>query len=285
MSDKELAILASLNEVEGLRGKLLSQLYQYFGNFERIWAGADRLENIGVGREVAGKVRAHRRARVEESICARYAEMGVYMVPFDSKYYPIQLRNFSGMPMLLYVKGDRKLLEAFWVAVVGSRRVSAMGGEKVNRVVTRMQMLNRVQHDGGVGVVSGLAAGIDSLAQAEALRSGLQVAAVLAHGLDMVYPEMNSKLCEEILRRGGVVVSEHPLGVKPKPEYFLARNRLVVGMSQAVIVVEGRKRSGTEASANLAAEMGVEVWAVPGSELTDELIAEGAAEIAVNPRG
>jgi len=142
-----------------------------------------------------------------------------------------------------------------------------------------MQMLNRVQHDGGVGVVSGLAAGIDSLAQAEALRSGLQVAAVLAHGLDMVYPAQNQALLEGIVKSGGVVVSEHPLGVKPRPEYFLARNRMVVGLSQVLIVVEGRKRSGTEASANLAAEMGVEVWAVPGSELTDELIEEGVTEL------
>lgn len=280
MSDKELGILASLNEVNGLRGRLLTQLYQYFGSFGKIWDGVERLKDIGVSAEIAGMVRVVKQQRMDETICERYTENGVSMVPFWSEYYPKILRNFSGMPLLLYVKGDRKILQDDWVAVVGSRRVSAKGKEKVDMVMNRMQVRCSPDDD-RMGIISGLAVGVDCMAQRCALERGLKVAAVLAHGLDTVYPEANRGLLEEILRLGGVVISEHPLGVRPQPEYFLARNRLVVGLSRAVIIVEGRKRSGTEASANLAAEMGVDVWAVPGSELTDELIKEGAEALLV----
>ena len=120
--------------------------------------------------------------------------------------------------------------------------------------------------------------GIDTVAQQTALREGGRTIAVLGSGLDIIYPFENKVLAEEISKHGALV-SPYPNGTKPLPKNFLARNRIIVELSQAVLVIEGKRRSGTLSTASWAGDAGVDVFAIPGSEATDWLINEGANSV------
>lgn len=133
----------------------------------------------------------------------------------------------------------------------------------------------------GVTIVSGLARGIDTIAHKGALAAGGRTIAVLGSGLDVIYPPENKKLAEEI-SKNGAVVSEFENDTKPYPANFLQRNRLIAKLAKAVLVIEGKRRSGTLSTASWAANLGVEVFAIPGSEATDWLIGQGVS-IAKRP--
>lgn len=155
------------------------------------------------------------------------------------------------------------------VAIVGTRMPTTKG--------------KKLAHDfayflagNGITIVSGLARGIDTEAHKATLDAGGRTIAVIGSGLDVIYPPENKKLADEI-SKSGAVVSEFPNGTKPLAKNFLARNRLIAKLSKAVLVIEGKKRSGTLSTASHAANLGVEVFAIPGSEATDWLIENGAS--------
>lgn len=157
------------------------------------------------------------------------------------------------------------------MAVVGTRMPSQRGKKITEEFVKEL-----VRH--GITIVSGLARGIDTVAHQTALRCGGRTIAVLGSGLDIIYPPENKKLAEEIAQHGAVV-SGFPYGMQPKAQNFLARNHLIVKLSQAVLVIEGKRRSGTISTANHAANENCEVFAIPGSEATDWLIEQGAVSV------
>jgi DNA processing protein len=160
------------------------------------------------------------------------------------------------------------------LAVVGSREVTPRG-----RALTRkfVKELTRA----GLTIVSGLARGVDSIAHKTALEEGGRTIAVLGSGLDIIYPPENAKLASEIVKNGALV-SPFPYGTKPYGKNFLARNKVIVSLSKAVLVIEGKRRSGTLSTASHAANEGKEVFVIPGSEATDWLADQGAA-IAKSP--
>ena len=127
----------------------------------------------------------------------------------------------------------------------------------------------------GFTIVSGLARGIDTIAHEEAIRAGGRTIAVLGSGIDVIYPRRNKNLATRIIK-AGAVVSAFPKGTKPLGRNFLARNRIIVNLSKAILVIEGARRSGTLSTASWAANDGKEVFVVPGSEATDWLIEQGA---------
>lgn len=170
--------------------------------------------------------------------------------------------------MDLYLKGKILKKDVKAIAVVGSRLMSPRG-----EALTKKFVKEFVKN--GYTIVSGLARGIDTVAHKTALSEGGRTIAVLGSGLDIIYPFENKALSEEIIR-SGALVSPYPEGTKPFPKNFLARNRIIVKLSQAVLVVEGKRRSGTLSTASWAASEGVDVFAIPGSEATDFLIGEGA---------
>lgn len=133
----------------------------------------------------------------------------------------------------------------------------------------------------GVTIISGLARGIDTVAHKAALASGGRTIAVLGSGIDIIYPPENKELAEEI-KKHGEVISPFPLGTKPLGKNFLARNKVIADMSDAILVIEGKTRSGTISTANWAADANKEVFAIPGSEATDYLI-ENGANVANSP--
>jgi len=171
----------------------------------------------------------------------------------------------------LYVLGQIKELDKRSIAVVGSRDMTERGRKLTEQFV---KALVREK----ITIVSGMARGIDTIAHKTALENGGRTIAVLGSGIDVIYPPENKVLYYKIIKNGAVV-SGFPNGTKPLPQNFLARNQLIVRLSQAVLVIEGKSRSGTISTANHAANEGKDVYAIPGSEATDWLIEQGAISV------
>lgn len=171
----------------------------------------------------------------------------------------------------LFVQGKILKSDAKAIAVVGSRKVTSRGVGLTREFVSALSK-------SGFTIVSGLARGIDSVAHKTALEAGGRTIAVLGCGLDIIYPPENKKLTEEIVKHGALV-SPFPYGTKPYPKNFLARNRIIANFSLAVLVIEGERRSGTLSTASWAANQGIDVFAIPGSEATDWLIEQGAIAV------
>ena len=172
--------------------------------------------------------------------------------------YPPLLRYVSGAPPLLSIVGGQTLALTRTVGIVGARNAST-AGQKMTRLLA--QDLGEARYV----VVSGLARGIDAAAHRASLSTG--TVAVLAGGMNRIYPEENVPLAEEIVAQGGALVSEMPLGWEPRARDFPRRNRLVSGISLGIVVVEAAKRSGSLITARMALEQNREVFAVPGSPL------------------
>lgn len=188
------------------------------------------------------------------------------------------LSNISDCPSELFYKGTLPNKRIKTVAIVGSRKPTAYGRNIANKIANRLAEV-------GIVVISGLALGIDSVAHRGTLeRDGLTIA-VLANGLDMVYPAMHRSLAERIISSGGAIISEYPINTKPLPWQFLARNRIISGLADVIVVVEAAKRSGTLSTASHGINQGKEVFAVPGnitspySEGCNHLIKMGATPL------
>lgn len=188
--------------------------------------------------------------------------------------YPELLRHIPDPPLLLYIKGRRELLDAPMVAVVGSRNASTQGRANA-------EGFSRSLSEAGLCVVSGLALGIDTSAHEGALRGAASTIAVIGTGIDRVYPARNRALAHRIAEEG-CIVSEYALGTPPVAGNFPRRNRIISGMTAGVLVIEAAAQSGSLITAQLAAEQGRDVFALPGSihsalaKGCHQLIREGA---------
>ncbi len=176
---------------------------------------------------------------------------------YGSEPYPFLLRHIYDPPPILYVKGNGQLQTERTMAVVGSRRHTYYGEQ-----VTRALVEDLVNVD--VITVSGLARGIDSIVHKETLSKGGITWAVLGSGLGVIYPRENRELAESICERG-LVMTEFPFNTQPQPFHFPRRNRIISGLSQGCVIIEGDEKSGALITCRLAAEQGREVFAVPGS--------------------
>ena len=205
----------------------------------------------------------------------RLTELGARTVTLGEPDYPTALAAIDDAPPVISLRGKISALNKTGIAIVGARNASA-NGRRVAEVLA-----SELSADPGVTIVSGLARGIDTAAHAGSIVSGGTTIAVVAGGVDIVYPTENEDLYENIIETG-VIVSEMPPGLKPQARHFPRRNRIVSGLSLAVIVVEAAQRSGSLITARLAGEQGRAVLAVPGSPLdprafgANHLIREGA---------
>ncbi|MBA2442152.1 MAG: DNA-protecting protein DprA [Rubrobacter sp.] len=189
-----------------------------------------------------------------EAVLGRLAQTGASAVTLADGGYPERLREMPDPPPALFVRGT--IPEGPAVALVGSRKASVTGIENARE-------LGRALGERGVCVVSGLALGIDAAAHEGALASGGPTAGVLGCGIDVIYPRRNRELFERV-RGSGAVVSEYYLGEQPLPWRFPARNRVISGLSETVVVVEASEKSGALITARHALEAGQDVWSVPG---------------------
>lgn len=196
----------------------------------------------------------------------RLQTFGGRAICYDEPLYPDNLKQLADPPLVLYTIGNPTLLSENSVAIVGSRAATAYG----RRIAFHLgEGLVRC----GLPVVSGMALGIDSQAHLGALSGSGSTIAVLGCGVDVVYPKQNSSLYRRIIEKG-VVVSEYPLRTRPEGFRFPARNRIIAGLSGGVVVVEAAKKSGSLITAQIALDIGREVFAVPGQ--VDSFKSEGA---------
>ena len=243
------------------------QLLERFGDAESALEAVPDLARRG-GRK---RLRVTGRDEAEAEL-AEAAAAGAAVVGFGEPAYPPLLHAIPDPPPLLFLKGHEVLLQRDCVAVVGARNASA-GGIRFARA------LAADLGEAGFAVVSGLARGIDAAAHAGALAGG--TIAVVAGGIDKIYPIENTELYEQIAAQGAII-AETRMGTTATARHFPRRNRLIAGLSLGVAVVEAAPRSGSLITARLAAEQGREVFAVPGSPLdprargTNDLIRQGA---------
>jgi DNA processing protein len=179
--------------------------------------------------------------------------------------YPEKLKRTADAPYGLYLKGRLIENDMPTVAIVGARMCSEYG-----RIMALE--LGRALADRKAGVVSGMAYGVDTAGHQGALQAAGKTVAVLGGGVDVVYPAANRRLYEEILEKGGTILSEYPPGTQPLARYFPARNRIISGLSDVVIIVEAKEQSGSLITADYALEQGKDIYAVPG-RVTDALSA------------
>jgi DNA processing protein len=250
----------------GLGPRKTRTLLEVFGSAEGVVKASDSALSAvpGIGSELTALLRSTWAGGRIESEVRRAQEAGVDIIPWGSPLYPVSLQAIYDPPMVLYLRGSwpREHFGADGgsraLAVVGTRNASPYG-------LAQAESLAREVAAGGAVVVSGLALGIDSAAHRGALSaSGGTTVAVLANGLDQVYPAKNRVLANEILECGGALLSEYPLGTRPMRHHFPARNRILSGLSHGVLVVEAGERSGALITAEYALDEGRLVMAVPG---------------------
>ena len=200
---------------------------------------------------------------------------GIKVTVHGEEDFPKAFYEYEKMPKFIFYKGNLPNFRTPIVSIIGARACSNYGRKTAKE-------LARDFSNNGVQVVSGLAMGIDSFAAIGALEGKTPTFAVLGCGVDMCYPTENIALCDEIIKQGGGIISEYPPGDEPLRWHFPARNRIISALSDAVIVVEARKRSGSLITVEWALEQGKDVYAVPGrisdkmSEGCNKLIKSGA---------
>lgn len=269
----------SLSLVYGVGPALFYQLVNRFGSPGAVLDGPGlAAKEFGVGSKpgwLAELTEAGRlRQRADRELLA-LDKIGARALIRSDPDYPELLRHIGQPPPVVYLHGDRRLLDMTSVAIVGSRAATSYG-RRVCRTIARALA------NAGICVVSGLASGIDAEAHAGALDAVGATVGVLGCGLDVIYPRENRHLYERI-RQSGLLISEYPLGTPPEGFRFPARNRIIAGLSRGVVVVEASKKSGSLITVQHALEQGREVCAVPGqvdsvkSAGTHWLVQQGAA--------
>lgn len=204
----------------------------------------------------------------------------VKVLSLKSQNYPEELKNISQPPVFLYYKGDISLLENRRIGVVGTRKATTYG-----RITCEKMTEDLIEN--GITTVSGLALGIDSICHKRTLEKSGKTIAVVGSGLDIIYPKENRILWEQI-EKYGLIISEYPLGTEPIGYNFPMRNRIIVGLSRGILVIESQKKGGSLITAELALEEGREVFAVPGdifspsSEGCNNLIKNSQAKLTTD---
>jgi DNA processing protein len=273
---EEARAFVTLNLVPGLGSRLTRALLERFGSARAALAStpSELMEIPYLGKKVVDNLVAARDGKAVAAEIEMLGKYGVHILVQGEPGYPEDLAEFPDSPSVLYVRGRVLESDKKAVALVGSRRCTAYG-----RRLTEQLAMGLVR--AGYTVFSGLARGIDGVAHRTALQCGGRTIAALAGGLSKIYPPEHAELARDV-EASGALITESPLLMEPMAGMFPARNRLISGMSQAVIVVEAAARSGALITATHAAEQGRPVMACPGpvdslaSEGTNALIRKGA---------
>lgn len=260
----ELACRHFLMSVDGIGAATAIKIVEHYGCARRIWDLAEK--------DIRQEQRMNERQKTHFIECKRCWDLagewqklknkGIKTVSYDDRIYPKRLREIPDKPFLLYYIGELPAETMPCVAVIGARMCSEYGRSAAAELAAGLA--NR-----GIQVVSGMADGIDGIAQRSALEHGGVSYGVLGCGVDICYPSSNRTLYQALQIHGGIL-SEFPPGTKPEARHFPMRNRIISGLADLILVIEAKERSGTRITVNMALEQGKEVYAVPG-RITDEL--------------
>jgi DNA processing protein len=264
-----------LNMVKGIGSVRFKALMDVFGDAETAWnASPEAWVEAGLSPKIVESFQRLRKGVSLDQIWNHIQSLGVDVLTWNSEGYPRRLKEIDQPPPVLYVRGSLIPEDDWAVAIVGTRRVTSYGRQVADDVATTLAQ-------NGVTIVSGLARGVDSIAHQAAIHAGGRTIAVLGNGVDLVYPPENRNLAAQIMEHGALI-SDYALGTKPDGVNFPPRNRIISGLSMAVIIVEAGETSGALITATFAAEQGRDVFAVPGninapqSKGANRLIRDGA---------
>ncbi|MHB8962680.1 MAG: DNA-processing protein DprA [Saccharofermentanales bacterium] len=279
--------ISRLSKYSSLNGNVIKKSLEYFGSMKELHLAGHKelLEIIGgppdkilkAGSYMKNDDNRRQAAQEAAACCSLYGDAGMKAICVIDPDYPKKLKEISAAPAILYYCSHQsisRLNDGSTVAIVGTRTPSPYGLAATERIVRGFTGVN-------INVISGMARGIDSYAHQNALRCGIFTAAVLGCGLDIIYPPENKELMLRIIENG-VVLSECPPGTFPARSCFPARNRIISGISDCVVVCEASAKSGTMITAGFAADQGRDVYAIPGSIFspqssgTNKLIQDGA---------
>ncbi|MBR1889716.1 MAG: DNA-processing protein DprA [Alloprevotella sp.] len=258
----EYGYLRALLDAKGIGISRALELYKHFGSATEVFAQRHSLPVL-VRNALIPSEDTLRQAEAEEAFCAKN---NIRILTYNDADYPQRLCECADAPLLLYYKGVADLNVKHIVAVVGTRRITERGKDTVQAFCRELAGLLP-----DVLIVSGLAYGVDIHAHRAALQFGMDTVGVLAHGLDRIYPSYHRPVAVEMVSHGGLL-TEYPSGTTPHAGHFVSRNRIVAGMSDAVVVVESAAKGGALITAHLAQEYNRDVFAFPG-RINDEMSA------------
>lgn len=282
--DQERLSLLALHLTPGIGDYLFKQLISYCGSAEAVFQKpkGKLLKIPGVGDVTANSLR-DKSAFADAEKEARKAEREeAELVFYIDKKYPRRLKNIEDAPALLYLKGNADLENKKCVGIVGTRQATDYGKEQARKIVEAL-----VPHQ--ALIISGLAYGIDIHAHKQALQAGLQTVGVMGSGLDVIYPAAHKDTARRMMGQGALLTENH-FGTKPDAHNFPARNRIIAGLCDALIIVEAAERGGALITADIANSYHKDVFAVPGnvgnvfSEGCNQLIKTNKAHLYASVR-
>lgn len=249
----------ALGLIPGVGDHLTKQLVSYCGSAAAVFsASTAQLQKIpGVGDKRINELNLDRQLAAADRIIHDCLRQGIQILFYTDKDYPSRLKAIADSPSLIYYKGNGDLNTARTVGIVGTRKATEYGRTVVDQLCADLS-------SAGVATISGLAYGIDIHAHRSSLRYGLPTFGVLAGGLDHIYPAVHKPTCEQMMEHGGIL-SENPLGTKPEAHLFPARNRIIAGLSDALIVIEAAEKGGALITADIAYTYNKDLFAVPGN--------------------
>ena len=263
--------------IENLGSRKKQELLKKYNNPQRIYnlKKEDIVKIPGFSEKRAEMILDKKKRYELNDYLQKMKKENVDIITIEDDEYPRILKNIYDYPISLYIKGNKKILNNKSIGIVGCRIASEYGIKVAQYFAYKLAQK-------GINIISGLAKGIDSNSHIGAIKAKGITIGIVGNGLDIVYPKENYKLYSEILKNDGAIISEYPLGTKPEKINFPARNRIISGMSNGIIVVEAKKKSGTLITVDCALEQGRDVYVVPGninsanSLGTNELIKQGA---------
>lgn len=274
----------ALSLVPGVGSILIRQLISYCGSASDVFRSplARLLKIPGIGEVTARAILKPGVQAEAEQVMARLEKLGATTLFYTDKDYPTRLKALYDAPALLYYQGAGNLNAARTIGLVGTRQATAYGQRITGEIIEALVPYQ-------VSVISGLAYGIDIAAHRSSLTCGLPTVGVMASGLDVIYPNVHRKTAQEMLAQGGLLSESQP-GTKPDAHLFPARNRIIAGLSDVVVVVEAAAKGGALITAEYANNYHREVFAVPGqlnqtfSAGCNKLIRENKAQIYTSPK-
>jgi len=266
----------------GIGPVTFQKLIAYFGSAKKAYTISEKQLSSILRRDIFEKFIQFRRDFKPEKQNEIFKKRGIHTIHRNNPYYPRQLKNLSDPPICLFIKGNTNVIcfeeppkGDYFFGIVGTRRPTSYGAQITKKFTSDLCRA-------GFVIVSGMAMGVDAIAHKTAIDEGGKTIAVLGCGVDVVYPSVNKNLYDSIIQKGGIVLSEFPPGRTVLKGLFVARNRIVSGLSQGVCVIEGTSKSGSLITARFAAEQGKDVFAPPVpltsemSEAPNLLIKQGA---------
>lgn len=269
-----------LSRIENISTTVLYQLLEKYKEPENIWKLTfAQLVAEGIDFYTAQSIIEPTYRTNLEKYLNYMGQNQIELITYLDKDYPTLLREIYDFPIVLYVKGNKKILNENFIAIVGCRNCTNYGEKVAKKFAFDLSQKN-------INVISGMARGIDTFAHIGCLQANkAKTVAVLGSGLDTIYPPENKMLYENIVKTGGAVISEYVIGRKPIGTNFPRRNRIISGMAKSLIVIEAKLKSGTFITVDFALEQGKDIYAVPGninslsSQGTNELLKQGAIPI------